>query len=657
MVFEKNPECKEPSDIVAVPGETTANVTWNANGGPKWDVRVTNRELSHDELSNAEYDNYVFKADNVDKAEIEVTGLKPNRNRYYFYIRPVCENGEVVWSASTEIITECRAAETLPYVMDFNGYDISKQESFVVPCLYAPLNSAGYPKLNKETSMSGLSCVTGNYESVKNKAYVAFPNVDESYAISDLQIGLYVNVNNPNTQFAIGVMTDPADLATFDTVKVVTIEKAAEWKEVIEILEGYDGTGRNIALCADMPVYFDDVVIKEKMSCVKVGNLKASDITDTQATVSWTAGMEQNWDLLISDRTLSYGELGSLFENPEAGVRKETVGSNPATISDLVPNKTYYVYVRSHCTAGAGDWANRPVSFTTLCGAVNVGDDSFDSFEHADAQSAPMCWVVTGKDAPKCQMSYKHSGEYSLLMHSTKGNDTYAVSPLYTEDDLRNVQLSFWGTSLDKATSQYEHRIIVGVVSSQNDLGSFVAIDTVEGMAAEMFYVVSFEKYKGSVDGSSYAGCIAFRSNFDKENYFYIDDVRIDEKSDCAAPHTIDIATLTDNTAWLSILGGTAPYNVIVTPRVLTAEELADLASLADDADIKVLDSPDGKANFSGLEPNSSYYVYARSACGDAAEGWSNVIRFNTACKTEFELPYIEDFASTAVIGQFSTPD
>lgn len=111
-------------------------------------------------------------------------------------------------------------------------------------------------------------------------------------------------------------------------------------------------------------VSVDNFVIDEYQTCPAPQNIIVSNITTSGAQVSWTTGGASSWNL-------EFIEAGS---NPTGvGI---AVSNNPTTLSSLLPNTYYDVYLQDNCGGGdLSDWTG-PVSFGTDCGGSILGDNS-----------------------------------------------------------------------------------------------------------------------------------------------------------------------------------------------------------------------------------------------------------------------------------------
>jgi hypothetical protein len=68
-----------------------------------------------------------------------------------------------------------------------------------------------------------------------------------------------------------------------------------------------------------------------------------------------------------------------------------------ATIENLEPATTYYIYVRSVCPANDfGAWIG-PITVNTECVPQDYADSELDTFENTEEEDLPICWMMPGQ--------------------------------------------------------------------------------------------------------------------------------------------------------------------------------------------------------------------------------------------------------------------
>ena len=131
-------------------------------------------------------------------------------------------------------------------------------------------------------------------------------------------------------------------------------------------------------------------------------NVTASGITDTEATISWTAhGSETAWQ--VSYSTTSGDPDNGTIVNADATSK---------TITGLSATTTYYVAVR---IGDSGEWSNE-ISFTTECGATiapytwtfdGLSDGTGREGRYGTGSSVPS---VLGFPSAECNSGYRSGG-------------------------------------------------------------------------------------------------------------------------------------------------------------------------------------------------------------------------------------------------------
>lgn len=112
----------------------------------------------------------------------------------------------------------------------------------------------------------------------------------------------------------------------------------------------------------DFGAWIGPVTFTTTALCPDVSGLTIDSFTDSEVTVSWTAGdTETDWEIVVQpDNTGVPGGAGTATSN------------NPHTASGLTGNTAYEVYVRADCTEasnGYSQWVG-PVDFTTECSVL-----------------------------------------------------------------------------------------------------------------------------------------------------------------------------------------------------------------------------------------------------------------------------------------------
>ena len=233
-----------------------------------------------------------------------------------------------------------------------------------------------------------------------------------------------------NCDFEVGVMTDPTNASTFTAIS--SVHPAGTTYESFEVpLSSYTGTGSYIAFRAiqhpgsSTAIYMmlDDVTLENAPSCPRVTNVQADNITQTDATISWTATAASEYEVL-------YGPSGF---NLNAGTVVSNIADDSVNITGLTSNSAYDVYVRGICTDDTSNWSF-VYTFRTACGMI----DSVPFTENFDTYGAgttvfPSCWYKLGSTADRpyinSSTTYGHNNTYGLYFYAASGGYCYAIMP------------------------------------------------------------------------------------------------------------------------------------------------------------------------------------------------------------------------------------
>lgn len=104
-------------------------------------------------------------------------------------------------------------------------------------------------------------------------------------------------------------------------------------------------------------MFIDDVVVESSPACPNPTALSASGITNTGATLNWTAGLsETEWNV-------EYGINGFTLGS---GTQLNALTTNSTTLSSLTAGTAYQFYVQAVCSTSLSSPWSGPYSFTTL---------------------------------------------------------------------------------------------------------------------------------------------------------------------------------------------------------------------------------------------------------------------------------------------------
>lgn len=455
--------------------------------------------------------------------------------------------------------------------------------------------------------------------------------------------------------------------ADFDTLRVFyRTTKNGEWKllqefnkpiqawtkEQIELpqpsvayqlcFEGSENLGRGIVL--------DSVVVRSKPECTTPYDMSTVSMSERGVTLVWKANYDvDEFRVLLAKSDAVFDiDTVNIEEAKRSGlIVRDTVVSNEnylwqVRFNNLDVKVNYVAFAQSLCEMENSDWGVLPF-FMKAVRKVPYREN-FNMAEAAGSLGRIDEWTYgnnTGKYNPFINR-HQNSLDARFYVHEgtalcfTGGNNVgsgfdipanryvYAATPEIDTTNIKDCQVRFWG-SLGAYGSFRTHAraIIIGVMEDPDDFSSFVPVDTMT-----LWRYATYEEHITSL--ASYTGegkYVAFVSDFDKPNQFYIDDLVIEPVP--AVAKVTGVKALPGSTeAEISWKNTAASYSLVVAT---TNTEKVDTLNKAE----KVIETNVSAAKYTAkkLETSTKYYVYVKAQGGE----WSNAVEFTTSWP--FKLP------------------
>ena len=643
-------DCIKPLNVVATATDSVVTIKWDANGMTQWAVAIS---------EDWEVDSLMIR-DTVETNEAVIKNLKPHT--IYTYQITTITGTKTSASDRLTVKTECAAFERIPYKDSFEGVKVpastltsgllpdcwtSKQVEanssgtiYMVPCIYG----------NSTTSArSGVNSFMLGYSYTSDSVYAALPLLE--LPINKLQMTFYVKSSHAaavNEPLYIGVMTDPNDIATFDTITTVYITGSSYTEQIINFSK-YAGNGKYIAFYKPADIYhtsassnhyfiMDDIVVDTIVACEKVFEIKVSNVQSNGATFKWNQAAADKWQVVVATKgTLKPADI----EAKDASIVIDSiVDANPFKLADdtIEANTQYYVYVRAVCgNDNYGEWISVPVGFKTVCTALDI--DNFGGegkkVEEFSSTSNNGCWIF-GKRTSSGTANI-NSGHIQLINSTAASDGSYAISRMLDVDSIQYLQVTF--DAWNNTTSYPLNEVTVGVISNPGDLSTFVPLDVVKFDFAtdaedHQAYTVRFNDYFGDYN-EDYGKFVMFISESgENTNKIELDNIYFDSIPAWLEPRKVWADSVGADAAiikWEQMAGADS-YEFRF------ADKIADLESA--EAQALTADS----VRISGLGMLKTYYMQVRAKYGENYSAWSNWRKFTTECPAARPMPYSENF-------------
>lgn len=394
----------------------------------------------------------------------------------------------------------------------------------------------------------------------------------------------------------------------------------------------------------------DNVKI-ENITCGNPGNLTASDITSSSATVSWSASS-------IGTPTNGYQYYYSTSSTAPTASTTASGSSLTATanLSSLLPNTQYYVWARSICSStDTSDWSNR-ISFHT--------NQIMATIPYLDTFSTAIDWTFLDNNQTNKWAIGNATGNTGHSMYVSNDGGTsnaYSTGSSSVSQTYRQIvlpagvhpfNLNFdWKCKGEGTSYQYDYfRVWVVPNSYMPTPGTEIDASASDGMQ----FGDNFNDPNGSgnwhsehyVIPSTFAGDTV-KLVFEWQNDggggtqppAAIDNVNVSLIT-CITPDNLEASNIVTNAATVAWSTPLLPANGF--------QYYYNTTGIAPTANTTATgSSTDTFVNLTGLTTNTLYHFWVRAVCSSTdTSDWSSVLTFRTP-QVPATLPYADNFTST----------
>ncbi len=369
-------------------------------------------------------------ASNLTTTSYTVTGLVGN-TPYQFGVEVDCGAGDYSEIAKINVRTACVPVN---YVLqDFeDGIDQCWTTAYVG-------GSGNYPYITSYND--GHVLYTYGYKSGSSYNYfslIASPQMIDSLNLYEVEFDMKASSTSStySHRVMLGVMTDPTDYATFDTIAVFdAIPNTSTWTSQHVSLADYHGDAQYIAWATPAVfqgsntyaynyVHLDNLYVGRISSCPKPGRFHARDITGDGATLAW----DENTD--FNGVVVKWGTIN----NEAAAIDSiEVNGVNSVVLTGLNPSTTYYCWAHAVCsdedsrvvatTFSTLDTCQAPVDLTVVSVSYNAAAITWADHPVLPSESYTFMWKA---DTADNWNSVTTTNNYYFLEGLTEGT-TYSV--------------------------------------------------------------------------------------------------------------------------------------------------------------------------------------------------------------------------------------
>jgi len=597
-----------------------------------------------------------------------ISGLTSN-TAYSWYVQQDCGGGTTsTWTGPNTFTTLCDPT-TAPYAQPFTTalipacWTMSGPQSWVFSTTWSDY---GADALADHTAGGGT-----NYAGVDGSGSAGLTGItllSQMISVTGVvnpRISFYMFNNNTNTALLADEQKLTLDIWDGDSWNTGAFvwdfgQNAAGWQQKTVSLSSYTIVGPiQLRFVVDkgtgLPFYddmiIDDVVVEATPSCLPPTVLPVTAITQTTATISWTApspapGSGYQWEV----RTSGAGGSGATGLVQSGST---TAGTTSANVAGLTSATSYSVYVRSNC--GAGDFSvwGGPVTFVTTCGTYAV--PYTQNFDAVTTPAIPTCWTIYSSAALRPWLTQSTTQQPAIGAHSepnfaaifysaTAAKDEWLVSPGIQLTSGIAYRAKFFVKAPGYAGVPEKMKV---TVSTDPSLVG-VSAGTIIWNDANMLYSTWTEfsaPFTPSATGTYYFSWHGY--SVADVDYIALDDITIEPVPTCDSPTAITASAITQTTATISwtasVSNPSLGYQYEVRTSGAGGSGATGLVASGSTAAGVVT------ANVTGLTAATTYTVYVRSHCSAAEYSAWGSGSFSTTCGV-----YNAPFEETVEVATFS---
>lgn len=379
------------------------------------------------------------------------------------------------------------------------------------------------------------------------------------------------------------------------------------------------------------------VVTGNVASCLAPLNLVSGSVTSSGAAISW--------DPVTPTPGVGYEYVVSTSNVAPTGAGTATTATF-AVVSSLLPQTTYFVFVRSVCATGTTSGWNGPISFTTACAPIT----SFPVLEPFTTFLPNACWIkgddgdLAAGPATFGTNGWKDDGFGNVgatgsiaYNHYTTGANDWIISPQYTIPatgyELKfDAALTQWN-GVGVPTTPWDAGDVLEVLISTNGFTNWTVLYTIDNSnppaPTGAPIVVGLNAYASQTVRIAYR-IVSGATDAGDDTDIFVDNFQIRLSPTCPDQTGLVVGGITSsgaNASWDALTGVTGYQYAVTTSATPPATGTATTNTFA---------------VISTLAPQTTYYLHVRATCSGSTFGNWTTVQFITNCANV--TSYVQNF-------------
>lgn len=452
----------------------------------------------------------LLSAENFDSIEIQnstshtLTGLSAS-SQYLIYLRTICEDTISNKTKLQSFYTSCGDITNLPYSEDFDSYGVHTYNGpFPYPNCWTKISSTKYPFITNSnySSPGSLYMVAGQHDTVIAIA----PKLGDDIDMSSIKLSFFIKPASMSARLTVGVMTDPNDASTFDSIQFI-IPTTKAWEKVEFNFAEYSGAAKYIAFKSQGAdtgnvICVDNVLIQSIPDCEHPNKLKVvkNTVDETSADISFTKGLYSDNSWYLYYKVITDDVYDSIL-----------IYDNPYTLEGLSLQTTYDIYMRTNCGDNNLSISSDTIQYKTPCESTVITTFPYsESFENG-IECLEQINVNGNSEWTTSSEMYKNTSnipdgnKYLLYKFKGKGPKQVCLLPVMDLSTLNAPKLALSHIQA-KWTNDQDSLKIVYRTSATDTLHELVTYntsitswqqDTIELVDANATYQIGFYGYIG----------------------------------------------------------------------------------------------------------------------------------------------------------------